>query len=129
MDPRLLHFIELFNEKYFFEAHEALEPLWLETEGDLKDFYKGLIQCAVAFVHLQRNNFRGAKKLYRTSIGYLHRYAPDEGRLDMEKLLHEFETFFATWVKNAEESGQSINIEEVSTPLITTKKQTHEGNQ
>jgi uncharacterized protein len=129
VDPRLRKFIELFNEKYFFEAHEVLEDLWLQTEGETKDFYKGLIQCAVAFVHLERNNFRGAGKLYRTSTGYLHRYAGDEEGLDIEKLLQQFETFFETVVKDAADSGRSVNVDELATPVITTKTQNQEDKQ
>ena len=34
MDPRYLEFFELFNREEFFEAHEVLEGLWRETEGE-----------------------------------------------------------------------------------------------
>jgi predicted metal-dependent hydrolase len=53
-----------FNRGEFFEAHEMWELLWRETTGPRADFYKGLIQCAVAFHHLRRGNLDGARRVY-----------------------------------------------------------------
>lgn len=119
MDPRLQDFINLFNEKEFFEAHEMLEGLWIETEGEDKDFYKGLIQCAVAFVHLERGNFKGARKLFRTAHGYLHAYLPEHGEIQTEKLLEEFEEFFDTYVPAAERRNEPMELIDWDTPQIT----------
>jgi uncharacterized protein len=116
-DPRIEEFIRLFNEREFFDAHEELESLWFETEGELKDFYKGLIQCAVAFVHLSRQNFRGAKKIYKTASAYLDRYPEDCEQINVAKLLKEFHAFFADVVPAAEESG-SIDLDSLQPPVI-----------
>jgi uncharacterized protein len=118
MDRHLSEFIELFNTKSFFEAHEVLEDLWIESEGEVKDFYKGLIQCAVAFVHLQRSNLRGAKKVYGTSSKYLERYLPDYEGIYTEKLLSEVTEFFETVVTAAENRGEAPDIEAAATPQI-----------
>lgn len=114
MDPRLEEFIQLFNTKEFFEAHEVLEALWIETEGEEKDFYKGLIQCAVAFVHLDRNNFRGATKLHKTACGYLNRYAPTYGGVNIQELLTAFEDFFSQHVRE----DHPVDLDTLATPLI-----------
>ena len=56
LDPHYLGFFECFNRQLFFEAHEVLEAVWLPARGGPKDlFYKGLIQLAGAFVHVQKN--------------------------------------------------------------------------
>ena len=56
LDARYLCFFECFNQQRFFEAHEVLEELWLPVRhGPNGAFYKGLIQLAGAFVHLQHN--------------------------------------------------------------------------
>ena len=39
----------------YYEAHDVLEHLWLRTTGREYAFYKGLIQLAGAFVHLQKH--------------------------------------------------------------------------
>lgn len=56
--------IDLFNEGRFFECHEAWEEIWKRSDGEVKLFYQGLIQAAVAILHAQRGNLEGAKSLY-----------------------------------------------------------------
>ena len=56
--------IDLFNEGRFFECHEAWEEIWKRSDGELKLFYQGLIQAAVAILHAQRGNLEGARSLY-----------------------------------------------------------------
>jgi uncharacterized protein len=65
--------IEHFNALEFWEAHESWEALWLEAEGDLVEFYQGLIQLAAAYHHMKRGTFRGAVRLFDAS---LRRLAP-----------------------------------------------------
>lgn len=51
-----------FNRGAFFEAHESLETLWRsKLNPALKTGLQGLIQVAVACVHLQRGNEKGAR--------------------------------------------------------------------
>ena len=57
--------IELFNEGRFFECHEAWEEIWKRSDGELKLFYQGLIQAAVAILHAQRGNLEGARSLHQ----------------------------------------------------------------
>lgn len=118
MDQRLKRFIELFNDKIFFDAHEVLEDLWIETEGELKDYYKGLIQCSVAFVHLERGNYKGAKKLFRTSCEYLSQYDGVLEGIDVDRLLRDFREFFSTVVPAAEEKQIILELQRIRTPQL-----------
>jgi predicted metal-dependent hydrolase len=72
-DPRYAGYFELFNRQQFYQAHDVLEDLWLpQRKAATGDFYKGLIQLAGAFVHLQKERLRpGAAlfKLARTNLG------------------------------------------------------------
>ncbi len=45
---------ELFNAERYWEAHEVLEGIWKESNGDEKEVIQGIILLAAAFVHLQR---------------------------------------------------------------------------
>ena len=70
--PQTLHrFIELFNEREYWESHEVLEGPWREGGSD---FYQGLILYASAFVHAQRGNLHGVgaqlEKAERKLAGY-----------------------------------------------------------
>lgn len=48
-------FFHCWNEQRYYEAHDVLEQLWLNTKSSDADFFKGLIQAAGAFVHLQKH--------------------------------------------------------------------------
>jgi predicted metal-dependent hydrolase len=71
-DPHYLAYFDLFNRGLFYEAHDVLEILWLpQRKAPKGDFYKGLIQLAGAFVHLQKNRLKPAAallKLTRTNL-------------------------------------------------------------
>jgi predicted metal-dependent hydrolase len=47
-------YFELFNDQQYYAAHDVLEQLWLKAVEPEVQFYKGLIQLAGAFVHLQK---------------------------------------------------------------------------
>jgi hypothetical protein len=47
-------FFHCWNEQRYYEAHDVLEQLWLKTKSSDADYFKGLIQAAGAFVHLQK---------------------------------------------------------------------------
>jgi len=57
LDPRYAAYFECFNRGDYYDAHDVLEDLWLEQGRGAADhaFYKGLIQGAGAFVHLQKH--------------------------------------------------------------------------
>lgn len=63
-----------FNSARFFECHESFEEIWQEEHGPVRDLYKGLIQVAAAFVHANRNNEFGVKRLLTTALEYLEPY-------------------------------------------------------
>src|SRR5690242_21786924 len=48
-------YFRCWNEQLYYEAHDVLEQLWLNTDSADDNFFKGLIQAAGAFVHLQKN--------------------------------------------------------------------------
>jgi len=68
---QLLQGIREFNGKEWFECHETVEDLWIGSEGELRDFYQGIIQIAVALHHWRNGNFGGAVSLLKGGAGYL----------------------------------------------------------
>jgi hypothetical protein len=63
--------LALFNAGQFFACHEVWEDLWLRSSGEEKRSYQGLIQAAVAILHAERGNLRGAVSTWRKSRGKL----------------------------------------------------------
>jgi len=54
--PYYRAFFRCWNEQRYYEAHDVLEQVWLKTAitSDDAQYFKGLIQAAGAFVHLQK---------------------------------------------------------------------------
>jgi predicted metal-dependent hydrolase len=63
--------LRLFNERKYFEAHEALEDAWREEPGRVRELYRGILQAAVVYLHITRLNYQGALKVYRRSQRWL----------------------------------------------------------
>jgi predicted metal-dependent hydrolase len=96
-----LGYFECFNRELFYEAHDVLEELWLANRhGPNYGFYKGLIQFAGAFVHLQKNRLRPAAALFNLSRSYLQRYPAWHEQLDVAHVLLLIEL----WVQRLEEN-------------------------
>jgi predicted metal-dependent hydrolase len=85
--PPLGAFQEALDAQRFFEAHEILEAYWVDYRGVDRDFYKGLIQAAVAFHHARSGNLAGASAVARRARGHLAPYAPRHGAVDVEGML------------------------------------------
>lgn len=87
-DPNFAGYFRCFNEQKFYEAHDVLEALWLQDRnGPDGDFFKGLIQFAGAFVHLQKKRPRPAWKLFRLCTIYLAKYPSPHLELDVANVL------------------------------------------
>jgi predicted metal-dependent hydrolase len=102
-DPLYLKGIAYFNACEFFEAHEVWEELWKDYSGDLRLFYKGLIQAAVALHHFGNGNIRGARKVFLSSRGYLQQYGTTCQGLDLEQFISRMNACFAEVTASTEE--------------------------
>jgi hypothetical protein len=65
--------VALFNSALFHECHDALEPLWIKSSGDLKAGLQGLIMLAGGFHHLQLHNAGGMIGLWGDALPVLER--------------------------------------------------------
>jgi len=88
-DAHYLGYFECFNRELFYEAHDVLEELWLPNRGGPNDaFYKGLIQLAGAFVHLQKNRLKPSAALFRLAKDNLGKYPGSHEELDVGGVLN-----------------------------------------
>jgi predicted metal-dependent hydrolase len=75
LEPHYVSFFRCFNRGLYFEAHDELEQLWLSRRGSPDGaFYKGLIQLAGAFVHLEKHRTQPAARLLELALGNLGSY-------------------------------------------------------
>ncbi len=95
-DPRFIEGLKLFNHQEYFECHEVIEELWLETPklDEYRDLYKGVIQAAAAIYQEQRGIESGALGLHRTAVQYLAKYAPDALGLSVSPLIDGLNKYF-----------------------------------
>jgi predicted metal-dependent hydrolase len=103
LNAHYLAYFECFNRELFFEAHEVLEALWLPERKGPKDlFYKGLIQLAGAFVHVQKQRWQPAAALLLLADGNLARYPESYEHLDLttvRRLINQ-------WLEQLGDKGQ-----------------------
>ena len=87
-DAHYLGYFACFNDGLYYESHDVLEELWLANRGAANDhFYKGLIQLAGAFVHLQKNRLGPSNALFNLAKNNLQKYVPEMEGLDVENVL------------------------------------------
>lgn len=99
LDPHYTGYFELFNQQEFFKAHEVLEHIWLkDRHGANGAFYKGLIQLAGAFVHLQKNRLKPSAALFKLAQTNLEKYPRIHEHLDIRETLH----LIANWLGSLE---------------------------
>lgn len=91
MDPGIVEGLHLFNTQKFFEAHEALEAVWLKTQGNEKIFLQGVIQVAAAFHHYTRQNLEGARSLLEEGWKKLTRFGKAKKGIDLAVLRLELQ--------------------------------------
>lgn len=70
-DPRLGEAIRLFNDADWYGCHDGFEELWHETAGPMRPVLQGILQLAVAELHLERGNHHGAMVLMGEGLGRL----------------------------------------------------------
>lgn len=87
-----------FNRGDWFECHETLEELWIGSEGEIRDFYQGVLQIAVALHHWRNGNFGGAVHLLAGGAGYLRRVRDTCQRIQVDVLVEAADRFRETLV-------------------------------
>jgi len=102
LDAHYLCYFDCFNGGLYYEAHDVLEELWLPMRREERGaFYKGLIQLAGAFVHLQKNRLRPASALFKLAQANLRKFPAVQQNLSTTAVLDLIEELLAKL-----ESGQ-----------------------
>ena len=70
----------LFNERAYYEAHDAFEDEWAASRGPRRTALKALVQVAAGMYHLQTSGYAGAEHLLTSGLALL-RDLPDEDHL------------------------------------------------
>ena len=98
LDPSYVGYFSCFNAQQYYEAHDVLEQLWLRCRDGNYPFFKGLIQIAGAFVHLQKQflhpehpkhgrRLRPSVRLFHLGMRNIEPFAPSHLHLDVTAVL------------------------------------------
>jgi predicted metal-dependent hydrolase len=85
-DPRFGEAVGLFNAGEWYACHDGFEELWHESQGSCRKALQGILQIAVAHLHLERGNLRGATVLLGEGLGRLQAYGSEQFGLDLDGL-------------------------------------------
>tara|TARA_B100000579_G_scaffold330288_1_gene280477 strand:+ start:122 stop:502 length:381 start_codon:yes stop_codon:yes gene_type:complete len=73
-DSRFEVGMKLFNSCQWYKSHDVFEEIWHETGGSERQLLQGILQVAVAQVHLENDNINGATILYGEALGRLKKF-------------------------------------------------------
>ena len=82
-DSRFVIGMKLFNTCKWYKSHDVFEEIWHETGGPERQLLQGILQVAVAQVHLENSNLNGATILYGEALGRLKKYQLNNLGLDI----------------------------------------------
>jgi predicted metal-dependent hydrolase len=88
--------VRLFDQGDYLAAHELFEELWESSEAGDADFYKGLVQAAIALHHLGTGNLEGAEKLHSGQRRFLAPFLPHRHGIDLQRFLREMQACLAS---------------------------------
>jgi len=122
LEAHYLGYFDCFNRRLFYEAHDVLEDLWLKDRaGPDGNFFKGLIQLAGAFVHLQKNRLRPAAALFKLALANLEKYPPVHKQLNVKRV----QTLAGEWLSELERDKFSRNpLTTANGPRLALEKTT-----
>ena len=85
-DARFELGMKLFNSCQWYKSHDVFEEIWHETGGPERQLLQGILQVAVAQVHLENSNINGATILYGEALGRLKNFQLGDLGIDIAGL-------------------------------------------
>lgn len=95
MNDTLKSSIDLFNQGKYYESHDLLESLWIQTSPDDKyrDLYQGIIQAAVSLHLFNEKRFVGSKKMLYKAESLLSKFKPESLSINIGALIIDLNKF------------------------------------
>ena len=109
LSPLARNGLEMFNLGEYYACHDDLEEAWRQDKGPGRDLYQGILQVAIAYYQIERNNFRGAMKMLLRLRQWLEPLPPICRGVNVEKLLQDIQIVQAALVALGEESMEEFD--------------------
>jgi len=108
--PALLHGIEQFNQRAYFECHETLEGIWNKEPRPIRTLYKGILQVGVGCYHLLRGNYRGAVIKLDSGARYLEPFTPICMQVDVARLITDARALHTSLTQLGPERFREVDL-------------------
>jgi uncharacterized protein len=79
----------LFNSQKYWLAHEVLESVWKNAQGNEKEILNGIILVAAAFVHEEKDEADICVSILKRAAKKLEKGAGDYRGIDIDKLKYD----------------------------------------
>ena len=83
--------VKLFNEKKWYEAHDAFEDIWNTLDGNERQVIQGILQVSVSQFHLGKGNINGATILLGEGLGRIRNRTYVNLGIDLESFCKTLE--------------------------------------
>ncbi|MDE1920807.1 MAG: DUF309 domain-containing protein [Candidatus Omnitrophica bacterium] len=105
-DQGYLYGVDLYNNGYWWEAHEAFEERWrVVDKGNIgRDYLQGLIKISGAFIKWHLRKLEGSNILYKEGIAHLLKVMEKQEcymGLHLSKYIVKLEDYFTVITRNS----------------------------
>jgi predicted metal-dependent hydrolase len=116
VEDAYLEYVELFNERSYYDCHEVLEDLWLDYEGPARRYYQGLIHLASAYLLLMRGKMPGCQARFKSTLVYFDDYPDMYLGLDLAPLRENVKM----WLEriSAAPAGERVRYVDADVPML-----------
>ena len=90
-EDNFLNALNLFNNREWYEAHDAFEDIWNTLDGDERQIIQGILQVAVSQFHLSKGNINGATTLLGEGLGRIKNRTNINLGIDLESFCRSLE--------------------------------------
>lgn len=96
LSQRYLYGIDLFNSGYWWEAHEVLEELWIQSGRTTQDarFLQGIIQISAALLKDSQANSTGANRLLSRGLAKMRQQTGLFMGINLSAFFNNVENYF-----------------------------------
>jgi uncharacterized protein len=91
LHPEAVNGLRLFNQKQFYQAHEAFETAWRAEPGPIRELYRAILQIGAGYYQIQRRKYEGGIAFFTSCRKWINPY-PDTCRgINIAKLRHDYQ--------------------------------------
>jgi predicted metal-dependent hydrolase len=101
--------IAMFNAGEYYEQHDLLEALWMETKSPVRQLYQAILQVGVAYYQIEQGNRRGAIKMLSRALRWID-FLPDSCQgVDVAQLRSGAEALRTVLLQTGEDALATID--------------------